>query len=611
MTAPQEQGQPIFPVKKNAKIPLTLHGFKDASSNPEQIESWHREFPGCNWGMPTGEVSGIVVIDLDAKHPESFEWWREQQDIHGIVDTREVATPSGGGHLYFQAPKGLELRSTASQIAPGVDTRAKGGYVVIPPSSIDGHPYEVISDAPASPLPDWLLAVWPKVGQRSSREYHSSGQGATDSGGDLLDTPIPQGQRNTGLARIAGFLWNRPDISLPELEEELLAANDRLCSPPLDPDEVLSIARSIARYPKDDSKVSETDFLTWEEMTAGSYRRPEEHYREGSDGPRRRFPHHTDRGAISNLRNHLNPIWLENRLLEGDQKGYDRAIRCGELQARQCKKCGTIQGDGHQSRLCCKQRMCPRCMGSLARKPLWKKKSLLDMESNLAVYITSLGSYDLGKDVSQWGSRARAAVGQAYQWLSRLNKIRHCPEIVKHSFSGFRADLHQGWLTLDLVLLGPNGFGAAPSLREYFQQATEREIDIEIIPCHDSDTAINTFGNLMSAMAIYGDHDECQTLMTAFKGRRLIQNRGRFVGHQEDPEKDVSNTPEEEVLETSSETGPQKAGGGSPSPPPCHCCGGETEVLGRRTGNWKKVKGEFSGEIYWRLFDDPPPEGRR
>jgi putative DNA primase/helicase len=238
----------VFPVKRNGKTPLTDHGFHDASSNPEQITRWTRELPGSNWGAPTGQVSGFVVLDIDPKHPGSLEWWWSQQDIHGSVNTCEVATPSGGAHIYFQAPEGIALKSTASQIAPGVDTRADGGYVVVPPSVIDGNPYEVVNDAPVAPLPDWLLAVWPKIGEIRRRQFPRPHQGTPAAGG-LLHRPLPDGYRNTGLARIAGYLWNHCS-SVEELEVQLLEANERLCQPPKPEDEVLGIARSISRYPQ-------------------------------------------------------------------------------------------------------------------------------------------------------------------------------------------------------------------------------------------------------------------------------------------------------------------------------------------------------------------------
>jgi Bifunctional DNA primase/polymerase, N-terminal len=38
----------VFPVKANGKTPLTGHGFKDATDDPEQIAKYEEEFPGCN-----------------------------------------------------------------------------------------------------------------------------------------------------------------------------------------------------------------------------------------------------------------------------------------------------------------------------------------------------------------------------------------------------------------------------------------------------------------------------------------------------------------------------------------------------------------------------------
>jgi Bifunctional DNA primase/polymerase, N-terminal len=185
---------PCFPLKPNTKIPATRHGFQDASSDPDQIARWQRECPRSNWGMPTGQASGVVVIDLDAK-TGGLDSWAELVGIYGPVNTREVATPSRGAHLYFQTPE-VELKSTAGQIAAGVDTRASRGYVVIPPSCIDGVAYTVVNDAPPVPVPDWLLALWPKVGEQRQRQ-HSPGDARVifppQSGGDLLNTPIPAG----------------------------------------------------------------------------------------------------------------------------------------------------------------------------------------------------------------------------------------------------------------------------------------------------------------------------------------------------------------------------------------------------------------------------------
>lgn len=101
---------------------------------------WWTTWPDANIGIRTGQVSGIVVLDIDAKNG-GLESWRDLQDLHGRVDTLTYYTGGGGLHLYFEAPPD-ELKSTTGDIASGVDTRAEGGYVIAPPSlHISGERY--------------------------------------------------------------------------------------------------------------------------------------------------------------------------------------------------------------------------------------------------------------------------------------------------------------------------------------------------------------------------------------------------------------------------------------------------------------------------------------
>jgi hypothetical protein len=71
---------------------------------------------------------------------------------------------SGGLHLLFQHAD--RLRSTASKIAPGVDTRGDGGYVVWWPAA--GLP--VLDDTPPAPWPAWLLNQLRSVPSIAARE---------------------------------------------------------------------------------------------------------------------------------------------------------------------------------------------------------------------------------------------------------------------------------------------------------------------------------------------------------------------------------------------------------------------------------------------------------
>jgi hypothetical protein len=63
-----EMGFAVFPCALRGKAPLTEHGFKDASKDPEVIRALWRLHPGANVGIATGAISGIVVVDIDPRH---------------------------------------------------------------------------------------------------------------------------------------------------------------------------------------------------------------------------------------------------------------------------------------------------------------------------------------------------------------------------------------------------------------------------------------------------------------------------------------------------------------------------------------------------------------
>lgn len=160
---------PVFPLVPNGKVPAIQggHGFKDASDDPKVLAAWREQYPDANWGMPTGAVSGYDVFDIDVPKPEEGKTddgrkaFMELERIHGEVNTRVVMTPSGGMHLYFLARPDVEK---AAKPLPGVDVKSDGGYVVIPPSSIDGESYRWLdgydlSRGHVAPWPEWLLEI--------------------------------------------------------------------------------------------------------------------------------------------------------------------------------------------------------------------------------------------------------------------------------------------------------------------------------------------------------------------------------------------------------------------------------------------------------------------
>ena len=151
-----KNGIPVFPCEKNGKVPLTTHGFKDASTDFRQIDEWWIANPEANIGIPTGQISGFFVIDIDNKNGKNgSNSLREVEKKNGkLPGTLTIGTPSGGFHYYFKWKPGL--KSSVDKLGNGIDTKGDGGYVIAGGSTIDGREYKLVNDVSIADLPEWL-----------------------------------------------------------------------------------------------------------------------------------------------------------------------------------------------------------------------------------------------------------------------------------------------------------------------------------------------------------------------------------------------------------------------------------------------------------------------
>lgn len=135
----------VFPLLPNSKRPAIKDWPTRATTDPDYVGGWWIDNPDYNIGIHT---KGLLVVDLDPKYNGLENWANlvETQELLGndTPATLEVRTPSGGSHLYFRLPPGVEMGNTVHKLGPGIDTRGKGGYVVAPGSTIDGKTYEVV-----------------------------------------------------------------------------------------------------------------------------------------------------------------------------------------------------------------------------------------------------------------------------------------------------------------------------------------------------------------------------------------------------------------------------------------------------------------------------------
>lgn len=174
----------IFPCKLD-KTPYTANGFKDATTDPEQIKAWWQEHPTASIGIACGPEAGVWVLDVDVPNklkpnkPDGRQSLGLLEEKHGKLPATLVQKTGGGGYQHFWKWNGREIRNSSSEIAPGLDIRGNGGYVILPPSGHElGNKYEWVNKMQPAEAPKWLIDLIYRPTPQDSRPASQSGSSA-------------------------------------------------------------------------------------------------------------------------------------------------------------------------------------------------------------------------------------------------------------------------------------------------------------------------------------------------------------------------------------------------------------------------------------------------
>jgi len=241
---------PIIPIDKRPLVPWEQ--FQKRRATEEEIRAWWAEHPGANIGILTGEVSRLVVVDIDSvEAKENLKDRLNRYDLNAVPRSRT----GRGWQLFFKPPRLPIPNRTA--ILPNVDVRGEGGYIVAPPSlhrSGKTYKWEVPLDGepPQMPLELFMLISLPARNERV-REH-----------GDLqrFDTAqalagMPEGQRDENLFRLACKLRNA-DVP-QDMAERLIQEAAQNCQPPF-PEAIAleKVRRAYDQYQPAQKKTNET-----------------------------------------------------------------------------------------------------------------------------------------------------------------------------------------------------------------------------------------------------------------------------------------------------------------------------------------------------------------
>jgi putative DNA primase/helicase len=202
-----QRGWPVFPCL--GKTPLTAHGFKDATTDPEAIEAWWHKNPDAAISVATGQSSGVVVLDIDIKTPGPTGWDSlDELGLSPLIDTPMAHTPSGGTHCYFD-PCGREIPSSVGKVGACLDVRGDRACCVLPSpgESYWWDPHKNLGTTPLAPAPEWLTIPARTVSRPPPYRPHSGG--LTSYAANAINSAVsriytaPEGQQAITLNREA------------------------------------------------------------------------------------------------------------------------------------------------------------------------------------------------------------------------------------------------------------------------------------------------------------------------------------------------------------------------------------------------------------------------
>jgi hypothetical protein len=244
--------------KTSGKHPITSRGFLDATDHQATIQAWYEKWPNANVAVPTGAESGLAVLDIDPRNGGDESLARFEREHGPLPQTLRAFSGGGGRHYYFKCPPDLEL-GCRTNLLPGIDFKADGGYIITPPSRhVSGGRYAWDPETPPESVdpvavPESLLRL---LAQPANKKKVKKGKPAANStpessapcAGAMIRTAcIPEGARNETLFR-RGCALRARGVERDAIFEMLLIENNALCVPPMPEDEVRRVADSCSHY---------------------------------------------------------------------------------------------------------------------------------------------------------------------------------------------------------------------------------------------------------------------------------------------------------------------------------------------------------------------------
>lgn len=237
-------GWSILPVKPHEKRPFMTNWLQYTKQRPtpDNIKSWFKDLRGAGLGAVTGRISNIVVVDVEHDSPYKLD-----QLLKKYPTSLISKTGSGGYHLFYQYPQNRGRIANRVRMLEGVDLRADGGFIVLPPTvHACGGKYEWLQYGVPGKFPEELLQI--------ESQSTSGDNWITD-----IYKGVSEGGRNQAAASLAGYFFKK---GLPKdiIEMFMFEWNEKN-DPPLPIQEIHTVIDSISKRHKDIVNFTSVEFV--------------------------------------------------------------------------------------------------------------------------------------------------------------------------------------------------------------------------------------------------------------------------------------------------------------------------------------------------------------
>ncbi len=224
----------IIPIKPSSKLPLisTWKEYQDRLPTKKEVTKWWTENPDAGIALICGEISGVIVVDIDPKNGG------EKASITLEGPTLCAKSGGGGEHIFYKWRKGLTRAKVG--IKPGIDIRSDASYIILAPSlHQSGKRYEWTNEGEElMDAPKWLEAEEEKKEFKDSTDWEK-----------FFKENYKWGVQNNTATKLAGKILYETSPELWDTFgiEYFKIWNKKFCTPPLPEKELLTVWNSVKK----------------------------------------------------------------------------------------------------------------------------------------------------------------------------------------------------------------------------------------------------------------------------------------------------------------------------------------------------------------------------